>query len=163
MNKLVLVICLLTLVNLKTNCQTNLYFQLGYGYLEHLSTGLGVKIKDNHRLSLQYGSNFFMNTHDFSVIQLQYEYPCQITHKYKINAGIKSGYSIYANTYYRWKLVSITPMVNFNLSLKNKLLLVSTLGLNYSRVIEAKRIAKGEIGWYNEFLPEFKISLLYDL
>lgn len=163
MKKIYQIVFLLLFINIKAFCQSNIYFQLGYGYLEHLSTGIGCRFKDNHRIFLSYGSNFYINTKEFSSIQLQYEYPNKIPNKFKLNYGIKGGYSIYSNNYYRWRLITLTPILNFNLKLSDKLIFVSTIGLTYSRAIEMKRLANGEIGWYKEFLPELKFSMIYDL
>lgn len=142
--------------------QSRVDFQIGYGYLEHFSTGVGLKIKENHKISFILGSNFFMNLNKFAAYQLQYEYPNLFKRKLLLNFGLKGGYSIYSNRYNKWELLSVTPISNLKYRLKDNLSFVTTLGLTYSKILKEERLEMGEIGWYREFLPEIKIALLYD-
>lgn len=158
-----ILIAILMLLSELAISQKKVDFQIGYGYLEHFSTGIGLKIKDNHKITVLFGSNLLMDLDKFAVYQMQYEYPNKFKKKYLINFGLKGGYSIYSNKYYKWELLSITPISNFKYRLKNELFFVFTLGITYSKVLKVKRIELGEIGWYRELLPEIKLSLLYDL
>lgn len=135
--------------------------QIGYSYLEHFSVGIGLNIKENHKISALFGSNLFVNMSKFAVYQMQYEYPNQFKRKYLLNFGLKGGYSIYSNRYYKWDLLSIAPISNVKYRIKDKVVLALTIGATFSKVLEQKRLESGEIGWYRELLPEFKISLSY--
>lgn len=163
MYKFFIVLLVLLLFSKNSISQPKVNFQIGFGYLEHLSTGIGFKIKEKHKITFLLGTNFFMKLDDFAAYQIQYEYPNQMKKILLLNYGLKGGYSNYSNKYYKWQLLSITPISNLKYRLTDNLFLVSTLGLTYSRVLNQTRVEMGEIGWYREFLPEIKLSLLYDL
>lgn len=147
------------------NAQLAFKVQTGIGYLEHFSTGIGVGIKNKHQLSLLYGSNLFLKTSDFSSLLLEYDFKF-----YKLNfsgftpkLGIKGGYSIYTNTYYRWNVLMLVPFVGVNRPLSKKLDLAIDLGLAVSHELSLERISYGEFGTYRKYLPEIKIGLIYTL
>lgn len=159
--KLFIALVILLLFNKNAVSQTKVDVQVGYGYLEHFSVGVGLTIKENHKITSLFGSNLFMSLNKFAVYQLQYEYPNKFKKKYLLNFGLKGGYSIYSNKYYKWDLLSITPISNVKYRLKDNVILALTFGMTYSKVLEQKRLESGEIGWYRELLPEIKISLSY--
>lgn len=147
------------------NAQLTFKAQTGVGYLEHFTTGIGVEFSNKHQLSLLYGSNFFYKTSDFSSLLLQYD--CKFN-KLNFNGftpklGIKGGYSVYTNTYYRWNVLMLVPFVGVNRPLSKKLDLAFDLGLAVSHELSLERISYGEFGTYRKYLPEVKIGLLYTL
>jgi hypothetical protein len=142
--------------------QSKAEFQVGYSYLEHLSTGIGLKFKENHKIMFLLGTNLFTKMNNFAVYQIQYENLNQLKRRLSINYGIKAGFSNFANNYYKWQLVTITPISSLNYRFTDALFLTATLGLTYSKVLKVKRVEFGEIGWYRLLLPEFKLALEYE-
>lgn len=137
----------------------------GVSSIEHLSTGLNITTKRKHAINFLFGSYFFLNSSDNASYLLQYKrYVYSLKFIDILPAiGIKGGYSLYSDKYYRWELLSICPSFGLNYALTEKLNLELDAGVVYSRVLSLKRINFGEIGWYNELIPEIKISFLYTL
>ena len=77
--------------------------------------------------------------------------------------GIKSGYSVYTNQYYQWKLLTVVPYVGLERAISEKWSLAMDLGMVYSRTLSMRRLNYGEVGWYKEYLPEIKLAVSYTL
>jgi len=139
--------------------------QLGISYIEHLSTGVTLKWGNHHSASVLYGSNFFINTQDFSNLFLQYDLsvPGWKIKKLTPRFGVKGGDSYYTNEYYRWKVVSVIPFVGASLPVSDKLDLLVEVGAAFSFEQTVERINQGEIGHYRELLPEAKAAMVYTL
>jgi len=149
------------------NCkaQVKLKAQVGISYIEHFTTGIELSFKNKHKVSLIYGSDFFIKPQDFSSFMLQYE---SSLNRLKIKRftpkiGVKGGYSIYTNKYYQWQLMALVPYIGSNYSINDNFDLAFDLGITFSREISMKRISYGEVGWYKEVLPEIKLAILYNL
>ena len=69
-----LILTVFILSNVPLEAKPKLDFQVGYSYIEHLSTGIGLTIYQKHNISVLYGSNFFINPQNFSSYLFQYEY-----------------------------------------------------------------------------------------
>jgi hypothetical protein len=139
--------------------------QTGISYIEHFSTGITFSFSEKHNLSLLYGSNFFIKPHDFSCIMLQYDYVLNKISFAGISPGIgiKGGYSVYTNDFYKWKLSSFVPFIGLKYQINKKFEIVLDLGMAVSIEHSVERINYGEIGMYREYLPEFKLGLTYKL
>jgi hypothetical protein len=145
--------------------QIRLECRTGFGYLEHFITGAGVKFNDESSAGFRYGSDFFINPRSFSSFSLQYERKMSCLHvdPFYLDYGLKGGYTVYSNKYYRWKLVFLVPVVGLKYHLSERMTLGVQGGMSVNRELSAERLGWGEIGWYREFLPEFNFSLSYDL
>jgi hypothetical protein len=145
--------------------QIHLECRTGVGYLEHFITGAGVGFKNGSSAGFRYGSNFFVNPCSFSSFSLQYErsLPHISMEPFHLDYGLKGGYAIYSNTYYRWKLVFLVPFAGLNYQLNENMTFGLQVGFSVNRDLSAERLEWGEIGWYREFLPEFNFSLSYVL
>ncbi len=154
-------------VGLSSECkaQFSVKAQLGVSYIEHVSTGVTLKWGKNHSVSFLYGSNFFIHTHDFSNLFLQYDLsiPKWKMGKLTPRFGVKGGDSYYTDEYYRWKVVSVIPFLGASLPIGNKLDLVFEAGAAFSFEQTVERISYGEIGFYRELLPELKAAMVYTL
>jgi hypothetical protein len=148
-----------SLAQIRLECRT------GFGYLEHFITGAGVKFKDGSSAGFRYGSNFFVNPGSFSSFSMQYERSVNRLQlePFHLTYGLKGGYAIYSNSYYRWKLVFLNPFAGMNYQLNERMTLGVQAGLSVNRDLSAERLKWGEIGWYRDYLPEFNFSLSYDL
>jgi hypothetical protein len=147
------------------NAQSRFKLQSGISYIEHISTGIVLKLNENELVSFIYGSNFFIKTQEFSSYMLQYEY---LLHNYTFkkcipNIGIKGGYAIYTNEFYKWKLIDLVPFIGSTYLINNRIELSGDIGITISRELSMKRVSDGEIGWYKHVLPEFKIAISYNL
>ncbi|MFN8206879.1 MAG: hypothetical protein U0T82_05645 [Bacteroidales bacterium] len=158
---IILAVCLTATFH--SPAQARLECLTGVGYLEHFITGAGIKFKNGSSVTFRYGSNFFVNPHSFSSFSLQYERNLNRPHiePFHLNYGLRGGYAIYSNTYYRWKLVFLVPFAGLNYQLNEKLILGLQAGFSVNRELSAERLEWGEIGWYREYLPEFNVSLSY--
>ena len=99
----------------------------------------------------------------FSSYVLQYE---MLVNRLKFGGlipkiGFKGGYSIYTNEYYKWDLIEIVPYMGLEYQLNKRINIAFDLGITKSRELSLKRISYGEIGYYKEILPEFKIGINY--
>jgi hypothetical protein len=158
------ILLFLILVISRCNAQFSINIQTGLGYIEHFSTGIAFGLGNNN-LSLIYGSDFFINTSDFSTYMIQYD---RNVNRFKFNgfvpkAGIKGGYSIYTNRYYKWTLYSIVPYIGIGYPVSRRMDLDFDLGIAFSEEQSLERIRYGEIGAYKKHLPELKLSLVYHL
>lgn len=155
----------LIVVHYSVNAQFSFKLQTGVSYIEHFSTGITFSFSERHNLSLLYGSNFFIKPQDFSCVMLQYDFLFN-----KINfagiipgIGIKGGYSVYTNSYYKWSLSSFVPFIGLRYQIDNKFGIALDIGTAISIEHSVERINYGEIGMYKEYLPEFKLGLTYKL
>jgi hypothetical protein len=155
---------LLIVISYSGMAQVSIKGQTALSYIEHLSTGVTFSFSEKHHLSLLYGSDFFINTEDFSSYMLQYYLRLNRITFSKITPvmGLKAGYSIYTDDYYKWRLASIVPFIGTNYQLNKKIDVLFDLGAAISRVQSVKRIRQGEIGKYRELLPELKVGILYN-
>jgi hypothetical protein len=163
--KISLILSFLIFMHLPGNAQISFKLQTGISYIEHFSTGITFSFSEKHNLSILYGSNFFIKPKDFSCVMLQYDFIFN-----KINfagiipgIGIKGGYSVYTNRYYKWNLSSFVPFIGLRYKAGNKFEIALDMGTAISIEHSVKRISYGEIGMYREFLPEFKLGLIYKL
>lgn len=162
---LLMITIVLILNNLQLKANPTLNLQTGYGYIEHFSTGVGVTIFDRHNISALYGSDFFIKTMNFSAYLLQYEYAIKkdAIIPFTFKTGVKGGYSIYTNKYYRWELLALVPYIGFSYPVTRRFDITASTGVAVSRELSMKRISMGEIGWYKRLLPEFKIAFSYEI
>jgi hypothetical protein len=160
-----LILSFLVFIHYSGNAQFSFKLQTGISYIEHFSTGITFSFSERHNLSLLYGSNFFIKPRDFSCVMLQYDFLfSKLDFAGIIPAiGIKGGYSVYTNSYYKWKLSSFVPFVGLRYKACNKFEIALDMGTAISIEHSVKRISYGEIGMYREFLPEFKLGLTYKL
>ena len=141
--------------------QPGVKIQTGFGYIEHFSAGVTLTFAEKHNLSILYGSDFFMNPKDFMNILLQYNYKLKRFNFAGITPGIgvKGGYSVYSNKYYRWKLSEVVPFARLSYDLNNRFDLFLDAGMTLSIEHSVERISFGEIGMYRKYLPEFKLGI----
>jgi hypothetical protein len=139
--------------------------QAGISYIEHLSTGLTFHIGKKHNFSLLYGSNLFIRTYYFSNQFVQYdrEIPKWKLGNFTPHIGVKGGNSLFTNSYYRWKVVSVIPFAGMSRPVSARMDLRVEAGVAFAFEQTVKRISLGEMGLYKERLPEFKAALLYTL
>ena len=158
-------IIILIIVHYSINAQFSFKAQTGISYIEHLSTGVSFSFSDKHTISLLYGSNLFINPQDFSSLMLQYDFLINKFQFAGINPriGIKGGYSIYTNNYYRWTLSSFVPFVGLKYRLNKTIDIALDFGTAVSIEHSVERISYGEIGMYREYLPEYKLGLIFNL
>jgi hypothetical protein len=156
---------LIVFVHNSTKAEIDFKLQSGLGYIEHFSTGIGIAINNKHSLSVLYGSDFFINARSFSSYLLQYEYffynlkyACFVP-----KIGLKGGYSVYTNNFYKWELIKAVPTIGVVYTINNCFDLYADIGIALSRELTMKRIRFGEIGWYRKQLPEFKIGIIFNL
>jgi hypothetical protein len=162
---LLMLLPVLVLFTRETNAQISIKLQAGTGYIEHLSTGIGISFGNKHQLFFLYGSNLFIKPADFSSLMLQYQ---RLIHRSDLlrvnfNVGLKGGYAIYTNRYYQWKLVTVIPYLGASYNLGDKTELFIEGGAAFNQVLSLKRRDYGEIGTYRDLLPEFKVGLLFRL
>lgn len=163
----VFVLALVLFLALHATCkaQPAWKIQTGLGYLEHFSAGMTLSLQAKHHVSLLYGSNFFVKPGDFSSLSLQYERSLNrwqlagLTPKW----GIKGGWGIYTNDYYRWNLLMLAPFVGVTRPLSKRIDLFMDLGIVRSHPLSLERIQVGAFGSYKHYLPECKIGLHYRL
>lgn len=158
------ILLLLITISYSGMAQFSIKGQAALSYIEHLSTGVTFSFSGKHHISLLYGSDFFINTKDFSSYMLQYYLRLNRMTFAKITPviGIKAGYSIYTDDYYKWELMSVVPFTGINYRLNKKIDILFDLGATISRAQSVKRIRQGEIGKYRELLPELKAGILYN-
>ncbi|OFY61834.1 MAG: hypothetical protein A2V64_08300 [Bacteroidetes bacterium RBG_13_43_22] len=158
---------LMFLVILHYPCNAQFLFKLqaGMSYIEHLSTGITFSFSDKHNITLLYGSNVFINPKDFSSIMLQYDFVVSGINLAGITPGIgiKSGYSVYTNKYYKWNLTEVIPFIRLDYCVSEKIDVFLDMGTALSIEHSVKRRSYGEIGMYRKYLPEFKLGLNYRL
>lgn len=163
--KKMLILVLALLLQLPGIAQLKFRAQTGVSYLEHLSLGLGLEFQNKHQIQLLYGSNFLLKPNDFSSYQL--EYSCRLNkpifHGFTPRLGIKGGYSVYTNTYYRWQLLQVVPFVGVSYPIHKKLDLAFDLGTAVSHELSLEHLNYGEFGTYRKYLPELKVGLTYTL
>jgi hypothetical protein len=155
---------LFILVISHVNAQFSFKIQSGISFIEHISTGISLGLGKND-LSLIYGSNFFIRRGDFSSYMIGYD---RYFNKFKFKGfipktGIKGGYSIYTNKYYRWKLLVLIPDIGVEYPISKRAEISFDVGIAISEERSLERINYGEIGTYRKRLPEFKLSLFYNL
>lgn len=158
-------ILLFGVLSLKCSAQFGIKGHLGASYIEHLSTGLTLSMGRHHSVSFLYGSNFFINTSDFSNAFLQYDFtvPGWKVEKLMPRFGIKGGNSLYTNEYYRWKVISLIPFFGVNRLLAERWDLLVEAGAAYSFEQSVERISQGDIGHYRQWLPEIKAAITYTI
>lgn len=166
MKRLLLMILPVFLSLSRESCaQTVVKLQIGVGYIEHFSTGIGVSMGEKHQLFFLYGSNLYIKPADFSSFMLQYQR--LILHSKLLgidfNIGLKGGYAIYTNRYYQWKLITAIPYLGTSYRLGDKTELFLEGGVANNQTLSLKRRKYGEIGTYKEWLPEFKLGLSFRL
>lgn len=166
MKKSILQICILIFtVVTYTVAQPKVKLQTGISYMEHFSVGMGIKFGDKHFVSASFGSNAFVKLHNFSSYMLHYDLSFFRT-KWSFGYpkfGISGGYSNYTDNYYRWELLLLTPNVGFTIPLNTYFDVSVTTGLAIARELSMTRIRMGDVGWYRKFLPEFKLTVIYNL
>lgn len=138
---------------------------IGVSYIEHVSTGVTFGFRKNHSITALYGSNFFINTRDFSNLFIQYDFsiPRWTVRGAIPRVGVKGGNSFYTNEYYRWKVVSLIPFAGLRYPINDKFQLLFEAGPVYSFEQYMQRIKAGEIGHYRYVLLELKIAVAYTL
>lgn len=163
--KTALILVALLMIYFSADSQFSVRLQTGISYIEHFSAGITFSFSDKHDLSVIYGSDFFFNQKDFLNILLQYNYNLTRLNFAGITPamGIKGGYAIYSNKYYRWEMTEIIPFTRFIYLLKEKISLFFDAGVTISIEHSVERISYGEIGMYREYLPEFKLGLNFKL
>jgi hypothetical protein len=162
-----ILVLLLFLLNLNYSGKAQLRFQanVGLGYLEHLSAGIGCSISSNHTVSLLYGSDFFIRPKDFASYLLQYNLVLPRLGFAGItpSIGIKGGHTIYTDDYYKWEVAVIVPFMGLQYPINRKINAVVQAGAVFSFEQSVTRINYGEIGHYKDFLPEIKTGIVYTL
>ncbi|HZY78085.1 MAG TPA: hypothetical protein VFE50_01085 [Cyclobacteriaceae bacterium] len=145
--------------------QVSVEAHVGLSYIEHVSTALTLRSGKNHSVTVLYGSNFFVNTHDFSNAFLQYDYsvPKWAVFGATPRFGIKGGNSFYTNKYYRWKVVSLIPFAGARYPINDKFDFLFEAGPVWSFEQYLQRRSLGEIGHYRYVLVELKVALAYNL
>lgn len=158
-----LVIIFLVFISFRGNAQVSVRMQSGVSYIEHLSAGITLDFSEKHELSLLYGSNFFIRQKDFMNIMLQYNYYFRRMSFAGITPalGIRGGYSVFTNKYYKWKLSGIIPFARLSYDLNKRTGMFFDSGIAVSMEHSVERISYGEIGMYREYLPEFKLGFYY--
>jgi len=165
MRRIALILTVLLLNFASINAQFSVRLQTGISYIEHFSAGITLSFSDKHDLSVLYGSDFFFNRKDFLNILLQYNYSLAKLSFAGITPaiGIKGGYAVYSDKYYRWELTEIIPFARFNYLLRDKISLFIDAGAAFSIEHSMERISYGEIGMYREYLPELKLGIYFRL
>jgi hypothetical protein len=165
MLKTPLLTCVLAFCAFQAQTQISLKGQLGVGYAEHLSTGITVAVKKNDSFSFLYGSNLFLKPRDFSTLYFQYEHtvPLLTFNKLVPAAGIKFGYTVFSDNYYRWKVVSAVPFISLSRNITSSVELGTEAGLIVSRIESVTRVNYGEIGNYKRYLPELKVLIRFTI
>lgn len=162
-----ILILLLLLISLHFPCKSQIIVkvQTGISYIEHFSAGITFDFSEKQAISLFYGSNFLVNPNYFSSYMLEYDRFIKQIKFFGITPkiGIKGGYSIFTDEYYKWRLIVIVPFIGFNYHITNKTEAFIDLGITYSREESLRRIKYGEIGSYKDYLPEIKIGLYFNL
>ena len=161
--KILHIVALLLTLSLSAAGQITLRAVAGVSNVEHLSTGIEVNFSNRQNIALLLGTNAFIRTNNFVSYLLQYDVQVNELKFYGITPrlGLKGGYSIYTNDYYRWKLVQVVPFVDFSCPLNNKIGLYTDLGMAISHELSIDRVAFGEIGSYKQYLPELKLGVSY--
>lgn len=160
-----LIILFLAFINCRGNAQVSVKMQAGVSYIEHLSAGITLGFAENHELSLLYGSNFFIRQKDFMNIMLQYNCSFRRMSFAGITPalGIRGGYSVFTNKYYKWKLSGIIPFARLSYNVNERIGMFFDSGIAVAIEHSVERISYGEIGMYREYLPEFKLGFCYRL
>ncbi len=152
-------------VALHSGAQTLVKMHAGYSYLEHFSAGPIVEWRSRHSVSVRYGSNFFYQPANFSTFFAEYQrsiLPGNL-HRLIPAAGIKIGYTIFTDEYYRWNIVSVVPLFSLRYRASDRLDLVAGSGVAICRIESVTRIHFGEIGKYKQYLPEFNVAIHYSM
>lgn len=162
-----ILILFLIIISFHIPCRAQFEFkaQTAFSYIEHFSTGLSFEFSGKRNISILYGSNFFIKPNSFSSYMLQYE---RYFNKVEFagitpELGIKGGYSVFTDKYYRWTLFVIVPFAGLSYRINDYIDLAFDFGIAYSRELSLKRVGFGNIGNYKEFLPELKLTLYYKL
>lgn len=155
----------ISVIPLFVGAQTAFKVQAGVGYLEHSAIGAGIVFRYKHEVSFVYGSNLMVRPGDFSVYLLQYQrmLPKLSVSRFTFHVGVKSGYGLYSDRYYRWKLICGSAYMGSGYALGSRTALFADGGVIYNRVLEVTRKEQGAIGWYREWLPEFKVGISFTL
>lgn len=160
-----LLLAFISVIPMFVGAQTSFKIHAGVGYLEHTSLGAGLVFNHKHDVSFLYGSNLLVRPGDFSLYLLQYQraLPKLSVSRFAFHVGVKSGYGLYSDRYYRWKLLCGTAYLGSAYALGSRTSLFADGGVIYSRVLEVTRKEQGAIGWYREWLPEFKIGISFTI
>lgn len=152
-------------LSFKSIGQVVMRVQGGVSYIEHFSTGLALTFVDKHTISFLCGTNFFINTYEFSNLMLQYDLRIHRLAFWHLTpkVGIKGGDSIFTDEYYRWKVLNIIPYLGLQRTVRQKTDFFLEVGPAFSFEQKVKRIKSGEIGHYRELLPEFKLGIQYTI
>src|SRR6185436_7389146 len=134
-------------------------------HIEHVSLGFWFQLGPKHSLTATYGSNVFFGYKKFSNLFLQYDYslPKLTVGKVTPKIGVRGGDSYFTDTYYRWHVINIIPILGGNYSLNNKVTLFLDGGVAISLLQEVERRKTGEIGVYKLYLPEIKMGFSYNI
>ena len=145
--------------------QTDVKVQVSLGYLEHFSIGPTFQWNDKNTLGIYYGSNFFYKPQDFSTCFGKYNraFPTLNYTRFIPAVGLKAGYSIFTDAYYRWTVLTAVPMVGVRYVVNEHMDLVGEMGMAFSRIESVTRVHYGKIGKYKRYLPELSISLNYSI
>lgn len=161
-----LIFCLiLSCVSGRAFPRTGLVVQSGYGYVEHFTLGAGIKLAQSHCITINYGTNFFIKMGDFSTYFLQYDYMFRspVVRDTRLKAGLRSGYSVLTNEYYRWKVLSAVVYAGAVHTFSSKVDIYCDMGLCINRELSVQRISMGEIGSYRRYLPECKVGVRFSI
>lgn len=152
---------------LSSMCQAQavIKLQTGIGYLEHFSIGATADLNPKNTIGLHYGSNFFYKTGNFSTAFIKYNRLIPLLNYRRITPGIgaKFGYTIFMDSYYKWKIISAVPFFSLRYPLGARLDIGAETGIAISRIESVTRVSYGEIGKYRRYLPEFNISMYYTI
>jgi hypothetical protein len=162
--RVVTAIVFATFVNAKcvSAQQYRLQATVGLGYIERFSIGAGVSRNDRSTLTVTYGSTFFYQPKKFSTYFLAYEHLLSDERgKLRTGFGVKSGFTTFADKYYRWKILSVVPMIVLQKKLTDNISLLAGGGLAVSRIRSVERLDFGDMGKYRRYLPELQLILRY--
>jgi hypothetical protein len=164
-NKVFLLLVLSALYSTIAMAQFTIKAQGGLSYIEHVSIGVAFGLGKKNTITLLCGSNLFVNMSEFSNYFIQYDY--SFTNWKLIGAtprlGIKGGDSYFTDEYYRWHIVHLIPFAGFSYPIHPKMNFLIECGAAFSFEQSVERVGQGEVGHYNELLPEIKIGILYSL
>jgi hypothetical protein len=133
--------------------------------IEHASVGVSVQLGRRHTISGMFGSNLFFGYHKFSNLLLQYDFTFLKLARGKITPkfGVRGGDSYFSDTYYRWHVMNIIPVLGANYGYSQKVSLFAEAGVAIAFLQSVERVKAGEIGIYRQYLPELKIGISYTL
>jgi hypothetical protein len=136
----------------------------GVGYLERFSVGAAVLRNNSSSWSLTYGSKFFYKTQTFSSYFVTYArvFPYEFG-GVRPGLGIKAGHTRFEDDYYRWKVISLVPIVEFQKNFSESTTVGVHAGIAMSKIQSVVRVDYGEIGKYRRYLPELEIYARYKL